>query len=227
MGETDWAAVHRMESAANTMNNAAGRAEDAAHRLAVMLEDGYGGNGVRLIELLETDLAALRAQLAERDREIERLKADLASADMWAADHSEYVSPEAYAEMAAHANEGWSLLAASQAREREVVERADKVEHNWHWVFETLGIPKEADGSLDLDKAQPVLSALAAARKALEDLASAILRKNADGKPMHSRQGLNNIARAALKGDSQPTPDPTFQGLRDAILGAPEPPKED
>lgn len=94
-------------------------------------------------------------QLSERDREIERLKADY-----------ENMSEAAQIHMEARGSL-FALMSASQAREREAVERAERAEHNWHWVFETLGIPKEADGSLDLDKAQPVLSALADARKAL------------------------------------------------------------
>ena len=49
-----WRAVHRMEAAADRLSQAADRAEEAARRIAHMLEDGYGGNGLRLIELLET-----------------------------------------------------------------------------------------------------------------------------------------------------------------------------
>lgn len=61
-------------------------------------------------------ICALRAQLTERDREIERR-----------------VPKSAYQGMAAHANEGWrlyseanSLLSASQAREREAEARANE-----------------------------------------------------------------------------------------------------
>ena len=39
--------------AADRMTRAAQRMEDAATRIAHLLEDGYGGNGLRLIELLE------------------------------------------------------------------------------------------------------------------------------------------------------------------------------
>lgn len=48
-----WRAVHRLEAAVDRMNRAADRAEEAALRIAHLLEDGYGGNGLRLIELLE------------------------------------------------------------------------------------------------------------------------------------------------------------------------------
>jgi hypothetical protein len=47
-----WAA-RRMQEAADKADRAADRMEAAAQRIAVMLEDGYGGNGPRLIELLE------------------------------------------------------------------------------------------------------------------------------------------------------------------------------
>lgn len=43
----------RMQDAAERAEHAAGRMEDAAHRITILLEDGYGGNGVRLLEALE------------------------------------------------------------------------------------------------------------------------------------------------------------------------------
>lgn len=46
-------AARRMEEAADRAANAADRIEAAAHRIALLLEDGYGGNGLRLIEALE------------------------------------------------------------------------------------------------------------------------------------------------------------------------------
>lgn len=46
-------AAARMQDAAQTASAAADRMEQAVHRLACLLEDGYGGNGLRLIELLE------------------------------------------------------------------------------------------------------------------------------------------------------------------------------
>ena len=55
MSELNWSYVHRMEAAADRMSQAADRVEAAAQRLANMLEDGYGGNGLRLIELLERE----------------------------------------------------------------------------------------------------------------------------------------------------------------------------
>jgi len=45
------------------MVSAADRIESAAHRMALLFEDGYGGAGVRLLEAVETDVADLRAKL--------------------------------------------------------------------------------------------------------------------------------------------------------------------
>lgn len=55
--ESMWKAVHRMDAAANVANRAADRMEEAARRIAYLLEDGYGGNGPRLIEALERRVA--------------------------------------------------------------------------------------------------------------------------------------------------------------------------
>ncbi len=54
--ESIWNAVHRIEAAADRIARASQQAEDAAQRIALMLEPGYGGNGLRLIELLENAL---------------------------------------------------------------------------------------------------------------------------------------------------------------------------
>ena len=51
--ETLWKAVHRIEAAAERASAAAQQMETAAHRMGCLLEDGYGGNGLRLIELLD------------------------------------------------------------------------------------------------------------------------------------------------------------------------------
>lgn len=48
-----WAAVHRMESASEQIARAAEEITQAVQRFAFLLEPGYGGNGLRLIELLE------------------------------------------------------------------------------------------------------------------------------------------------------------------------------
>ena len=48
-----WAA-RRMQESADKAQAAADRMEAAAHRIALLLEDGYGGNGLRLIEALES-----------------------------------------------------------------------------------------------------------------------------------------------------------------------------
>jgi len=52
--EINWAAIHRIETAVSKLSMAAQLAGDAANRIAYQLEPGYGGNGLRLIELLET-----------------------------------------------------------------------------------------------------------------------------------------------------------------------------
>ena len=49
-GDISWPMVHRIEEAASNMGLAADRMESAAQRIAVLFEDGYGGNGLRLIE---------------------------------------------------------------------------------------------------------------------------------------------------------------------------------
>lgn len=46
-------AAHRMQDAADRAERAADRMEQAATRIAHLLEDGYGGNGLRLLEALE------------------------------------------------------------------------------------------------------------------------------------------------------------------------------
>jgi len=51
--ESMWKAARQMESAADVARRAADRIEEAVNRMALMLEDGYGGNGVRLLEALE------------------------------------------------------------------------------------------------------------------------------------------------------------------------------
>jgi len=53
MNDLSWQMVHHIEEAASKMSNAADRMEEAARRIAYLLEDGYGGNGIKLIQLLE------------------------------------------------------------------------------------------------------------------------------------------------------------------------------
>ena len=55
--EQMWKAAHRMSEAADQAQRAADRMEEAVQRIAHMLEDGYGGNGPLLIELLEQQQA--------------------------------------------------------------------------------------------------------------------------------------------------------------------------
>ena len=52
-GDGLWRGVHRMEAAADKAQQAARAMESAAQRITQLLENGYGGNGLRLIELLE------------------------------------------------------------------------------------------------------------------------------------------------------------------------------
>ena len=73
-GDISWPMVHRIEEAASNMGLAADRMESAAQRIAVLFEDGYGGNGLRLIELMETKETAMPAiddVIAERRRQQE------------------------------------------------------------------------------------------------------------------------------------------------------------
>jgi hypothetical protein len=48
-----WHIANQMKDAADRAMQAADRMEAASHRIALMLEDGYGGNGLRLAEALE------------------------------------------------------------------------------------------------------------------------------------------------------------------------------
>lgn len=51
--ESMWKAVRRMDAAVDAASRAAERMDQAAQRIAHLLEDGYGGNGLRLLEALE------------------------------------------------------------------------------------------------------------------------------------------------------------------------------
>lgn len=51
--EQMWKAARAMREAAERAERAADRVEEAVQRLAHMLEPGYGGSALRLIELLE------------------------------------------------------------------------------------------------------------------------------------------------------------------------------
>jgi len=46
----------RMEEAANQAKRAADRMEESAQKMEQLLADGYGGNGLRLLEALEKPL---------------------------------------------------------------------------------------------------------------------------------------------------------------------------
>lgn len=51
--EQMWRVANHMRESAERAERAAQQMENAAQRIAFLLEDGYGGNGLRLIELLE------------------------------------------------------------------------------------------------------------------------------------------------------------------------------
>jgi len=72
-----WRVVHRIEAAGERIGRAAQQAEDAAQRIAAMLEHGYGGNGLRLIELLE---AAQSAPSVPSDEQIDALMLGISEA---------------------------------------------------------------------------------------------------------------------------------------------------
>lgn len=142
-------------------------------------------------ELLGVDVDALRAKLTERGREIVRLEKELESRPKFFP-HGVIESLE-------------RQLSASQAREREAVERAEKAEAQ----------AAEESGNCTYSQREwkNAESALAAARKALEKLVSA-MRKSSDRKfqpddaethwlvelPMTDEE--YDIYRAALNGDS-------------------------
>jgi len=58
MGEVDWNAIRRMESAADKMSLSADRMEHVMQQMTCLLADGYGNNASRLVELLEKQEAA-------------------------------------------------------------------------------------------------------------------------------------------------------------------------
>jgi coenzyme F420-reducing hydrogenase alpha subunit len=47
--------ANRMEEAAETARRAAESISESVQRMSVMFEDGYGGNALKLIELMETE----------------------------------------------------------------------------------------------------------------------------------------------------------------------------
>lgn len=51
-------AANRLEEATKGAQRAAEQMERAARRIAHLLEDGYGGNGLRLLEALENSKSA-------------------------------------------------------------------------------------------------------------------------------------------------------------------------
>lgn len=179
---------------------------------------------------MAAEVLALRAQLSEKDREIERLKA----------------KDEDHRELRVQFRKAMDALESSQAREREAVtalaeareraERADQsvrsmvekqftnIQEQHDWEVVSLRLSELEEGHMSLE------SALAAARKALEDLLGWFMTPCHPGEPaMKAMVPVRELARyrAALNGDSHTAHDATFQGLRDAILGTPEPPKED
>lgn len=75
--ESMWEAARKISAAANLASQAAYRMEEAVRRIAYLLEDGRGGNGVRLVELLEELLTSQRviasspAEVKEPDHDAE------------------------------------------------------------------------------------------------------------------------------------------------------------
>ncbi len=179
----------------------------------------------------ERELAALRAQLTEKDREIERLKADAvktqdgysrANMDLTLQLSASQAREREAREEArinlesakAEAIDRDAMLARAmqaEAREREAVERAERAERQRGEAAEREEALRKQRGDLfqERDDAE---SALAAARKALEEIAQA----PGDNIGVWCR----DIARAALNGDS---PD----GADNNRSQTPEPPKED
>jgi len=89
--EDMYRAAHRLEQAAERASYAADRIETAVRDMKFMLEDGYGGNGLRLLQALdklqEDEEAKLRASLMATGlgsglpatlKEFEKLKRDIA-----------------------------------------------------------------------------------------------------------------------------------------------------
>lgn len=65
-------AARTASDAADRMVSAASSADDSARRIAHLLEDGYGGRGLQLIELLEEAKGGYQA-LADVKARIERM----------------------------------------------------------------------------------------------------------------------------------------------------------
>lgn len=63
--EQMWKAARHAGEAADRMQQAAGSAEDSARRIAHLLEDGYGGRGIQLIEQLENARGGYHQALAD------------------------------------------------------------------------------------------------------------------------------------------------------------------
>ena len=144
------------------------------------------------------DNIALRAQLAERDREIERLTTTI-KREMG----EDYLSLQAlYIQKLGEVRGLEAKLSASQAREREAVERAESLAKNQAHIQERIqaalgnGADEQAwePGEHWLMAACRGLSALAAARKALEDAQTLI----ESGSPQMALM----VILAALNGDS-------------------------
>lgn len=79
MSEMAMRAASRMESAAADTTRAADRMEEAASRMAHLFEDGYGGNGLRLIDLMEgsNELQATRDMLDSARSDLETIRTAL------------------------------------------------------------------------------------------------------------------------------------------------------
>lgn len=68
-------AASTAESAADSMRRSAATAEESATRIAHMLEDGYGGNALRLIELLESADTSWKERALSAENDLLKLEA--------------------------------------------------------------------------------------------------------------------------------------------------------
>lgn len=71
--EQMWRAAHHARESADKMQSAASSVDESARRIARLLEDGYGGRGLQLIELLEEARGGYEQALADVEARIKRM----------------------------------------------------------------------------------------------------------------------------------------------------------
>lgn len=74
MNDIDWTLVRELRATSDRMERAAFTMQESVHRLEFLLADGYGGNGARLIELLESYHLQVEGLLKERNAYKEALE---------------------------------------------------------------------------------------------------------------------------------------------------------